>query len=739
MLRISSAIPVVLALALLSGCSEPEGRGVIAGDALPPEVVAVKAGRQAAVAPAADTQILFGDLHVHTTFSPDAFIMSMPLRGGTGLHPPADACDFARYCSALDFWSINDHAEGITPRRWAETRKSIRECNAAAGDPANPDMVSFLGWEWSQVNTDPSKHYGHKNVIFRGTADDEVPARAIAAPRQRLAQAPVGRAVQLMMALMDFENRQFYLGIQDYYDEIAETPICDAGVNTRRLPGDCLEVASDPRELFTKLDQWGYDSIVIPHGNSWGMNTPASTTFDKQLNREQHDPKRQILFEVYSGHGNSEEYRKWRAAVKGDDGGLICPEPSDDYLPCCYRAGQIIRERCDATGESAAVCQVREFEARQNFVDAGNSGHATIPGQQVVDWLNCGTCPDCFNEPMDHRPGASAQYALAITDFEAGAAPLNFRFGLIGSSDNHRGQAGTGYKEVRRKFMTEAFGPNSPRAIGNVAGDKREPLPYSVPLDGEEAGLVNARNMERQNSFWLTGGLVAAHSAGRDRTSIWDSLKRKEVYATSGDRILLWFDLLQGDTEIPMGAEVSAAENPQFRVSAVGAFKQQPGCPDYANAGLGAERIETLCGGECYHPGDERHLIDRLEVIRIRPQVEAGETVAQLIEDPWRSFQCDGDAAGCTVQFSDPDFVAAGRESIYYVRAIQESTGMINAANVRCEYDDTGACIEVRPCFGDYRTDVADDCLAPAQQRAWSSPIFVTPIEAVNASVEETP
>ena len=238
---ISTTMAVVVGI-FLTACGEPEGRGVIVGETLPRAVVQDKAARQSSVAPAAASQILFGDLHVHTTFSPDAFIMSMPLRGGSGLHPPADACDFARYCSSLDFWSINDHAEGITPRRWSETRESIRECNAASGDPANPDMVSFLGWEWSQVSTDPSRHYGHKNVIFRDTADTEVPARAIAAPRQRLAQAPVGRAVQLMMSLVDFENREFYLGIQGYYDEIGDTPVCEKGVDTRELPEQCLEI-----------------------------------------------------------------------------------------------------------------------------------------------------------------------------------------------------------------------------------------------------------------------------------------------------------------------------------------------------------------------------------------------------------------------------------------------------------------------------------------------------------------
>ena len=739
-LRTGLAYSVLLIIAaVLTGCGKPPGRGEIQGAVLPAEAIADKEARQASsspVAPEGNSQILFGDLHVHTTFSPDAFIMSVPLMGGSGLHPPADACDFARYCSSLDFWSINDHAEGLTPRRWEETRESIRECNRVAGDQDNPDVVAFLGWEWSQVNTDPTKHYGHKNVIFLDTEDSKVPSRAVAAPRELLATAPIGRAAQLMMSLMDFENREFYWGIQQYYDEVADTPVCESGVDTRALPTDCREIASDPRELFAKLDQWGFDSIVIPHGNSWGMNTPATSTFDKQLNRAQHDPDRQILFEVYSGHGNSEEYRSWRGSVEDPQGGLSCPAPGDGYLPCCWRAGEIIRQRCDAAGLDKQECESRELAARQNFVDAGNSGHLTVPGQQLTDWLNCGTCPDCFNEPMDHRPGTSGQYALAITSFEQPDEPLRFRFGMIGSSDNHRGQGGTGYKQMNRKKMTEAFGSDNPRMAKQASGDDREPVPESVTLEeAQGVGLVNLRNMERQNSFWLTGGLVAVHSDGRHREAIWDGMKARKVYATSGDRILLSFDLLKENGNIPMGSETLSSSTPRFRVGAAGAFKQLPGCPDYAHAALGTERLEHLCAGECYNPGDERLLIERIEVVRIRPQVSPTEKVDDLIDDPWRSFDCAPDQAGCQIEFEDPEFISGLRESVYYVRAIQEPTEMINADNVRCERDDNGQCIAVNPCYGDYRTPSDDDCLAPASQRAWSSPIFV----GYEAAVVENP
>src|SRR5262249_42169978 len=151
---------------------------------------------------------------------------------------------------------------------------------------------------------------------------------------------------------------------------------------------------------------------------------------------------------------------------------------------------------------------------------------------------------------------------------------------------------------------------------------------------------------ERQQSYFYTGGLVAVHSEGRSREAIWKALKNREVYGTSGQHMLLWFDLLGANgSSAPMGSQVAVAGAPRFRVRAVGDFEQLPGCPSHSVTALTPEKVERICRGECYNPSDQRKAIERIEVVRILPQDKPGEKVEDLIQDPWKTFQCSGDLA----------------------------------------------------------------------------------------------
>ena len=672
-------------------------------------------------------QILFGDLHVHTTFSFDAYLLSLPVAGGEGAHPPADACDFARWCSALDFWSTNDHAELLTPLHWRETVESVRQCNAVGGDGQNPDTVAFLGWEWTQVGTEPDNHFGHKNVILAHTDDERIPTRPIGAERPPGANFAVPPVLARGALGLRFGGR--LLDYMRFITESEDTPRCDPNTDVRDLPDDCIELAATPAQLFAKLNQWGHDSIVIPHGTTWGMYSPPGSSWDKQLKGDMHDPKRQTLIEVYSGHGDSEVYRDWRAVEFDASGVAHCPEPRDDYLPSCWQAGELIRERCLSVGETEGECEKRAVTARANYAAGGVPAFHTVPGSRAEEWLDAGQCRDCAEPSFNYRPASSAQYIMALGNFDEGDDPRRFRMGFMASSDNHWARPGTGYKEVHRRGMTES-GARSAGALSNViSAPPAERVPYSVAFDRSSAGLAGFQlfEMERQASFFLTGGLIAAHSQGRDRGAIWNAVQQREVYGTSGPRILLWFDLLNpggsSRATAPMGSEVEMRETPIFQARAVGSFEEKPGCPDAAQQALGPEDIQRICLGECYHPSDQRRLITRIEVVKITPQMSRDEDVAALVMDPWKSFECEPDPSGCVVSFSDPDFVRGGRESLYYVRAFEAEAPGVNAGNVRCTRDAEGNCTGVNLCPGP--RGAQDDCLSPHEPRAWSTPIWL--------------
>jgi hypothetical protein len=287
-----------------------------------------------------------------------------------------------------------------------------------------------------------------------------------------------------------------------------------------------------------------------------------------------------------------------------------------------------------------------------------------------------------------------------------------FKFGFIASSDTHRVKAGNGYAPLRAQ--TEYYAPRSWWTQVTMQKSFMKAVPWEF---------------ERQESFWYTGGLVAVHSEGRDRENIWKALVEKRTYGTSGVRILLWFDLVNhaGGKAVPMGSDIVQDTPPRFRVKAVGSPVLHPGCAPATVEALGEEFIEDVCNGQCYYPSSRRYPIVRIEVVKVRQQLDPEEPVMPLVQDPFLVIDCDPEKPACEAEFEDPDYAGEDRTVAYYVRAMQQETPSVNAQNFNCRYkDDT--CVEMDPCTPS--RDPENTCMGVAEERAWSSPIYLTPKES---------
>ena len=401
-----------------------------------------------------------------------------------------------------------------------------------------------------------------------------------------------------------------------------------------------------------------------------------------------------------------------------------------------------MKQLCLDEGKSEGICNDLATKTRDEFNNfPGASGIRVLFGTDNQSWLDAGQARNTYLPAFNYRPKKSVQYALALRNDGYGDDKDRFRWGFIGSSDTHSARAGHGFKQLLRDNATESTGAVSKtwrKMINPVSAEKRVARLRTIEELNQLTGATII-DTERQMSFFTLGGLMAVHSEGRDRDSIWQAMKRKEVFATTGHRILVWFDLLNEDGDLPMGSITQQSENPTFRVKAMGSFKQLPGCPDYVKEALTVRRLEKMADNECYNPSDERYRLERIEIIRIKPQINSDEDPINLIEDIWKSFPCNPESAECTVEFSDDEFAANSRDTVYYARVIEEDTPLVNGANLRTKFDADGNPISVEPCHADYRLDYTDQCLGPGGHRAWSSPIFVDFKEKEVVSVADEP
>lgn len=269
----------------------------------------------------------------------------------------------------------------------------------------------------------------------------------------------------------------------------------------------------------------------------------------------------------------------------------------------------------------------------------------------------------------------------------------------------------------------------NPYKMGIVAAtDTHNAIPGYVAEDGYmgHIGTVDDTVEERLGPSTLThdtyinnpGGLTAVWAEEKSRTSIFSALRRREVYGTSGPRIVVRFfggwaldenlcdaaDWLAqaDDSSVPMGADL-------------------PARPAAAGAPLFFVRAEAD-EGTTAHPGAP---LQRIQIIKgwIDAAGEPHEQVFEVAGDPENGATVDLDTCArhgegfdtlCAV-WQDPAFDAQ-QNAFYYARVVE---------NPVCRWT-TWECLRLP---AEQRPEICTDETLPktVQERAWTSPIWYNP------------
>ncbi len=279
---------------------------------------------------------------------------------------------------------------------------------------------------------------------------------------------------------------------------------------------------------------------------------------------------------------------------------------------------------------------------------------------------------------------------------ELGVNP--FKFGMIGSTDNH----------VSMSTSREE----------NYFGK----LPHLEP-SAERTKEVFLRNRETGEvaiMSWQAGasGLAAVWARENTRESIFDAMARKEVYATSGTRLTVrvfaGWDFESEEVErpdfaaqgyargVPMGGDLSSAPSGAAPTIMVRALRD----PDSANL----DRVQIIKGWLDANGETQERIYDVAcsDDRNIRNRRCAGEVGSTVDLDNATYTNSIGDAL-LMAYWEDPDFDPAER-AFYYVRVIEIPTPRWTA------YD------AVR--FG---VEMPDEVPMTVQDRAYTSPIWYTP------------
>jgi hypothetical protein len=285
-------------------------------------------------------------------------------------------------------------------------------------------------------------------------------------------------------------------------------------------------------------------------------------------------------------------------------------------------------------------------------------------------------------------------------DAKLGANP--FKFGMVGSTDSHTGLATT----QEDNFFGKAT-PTEPGAHGR----------YEEKITGVNE-TPDGRDITIRHYQALASGLAAVWATENTREGLFDAMRRKEVYATTGTRmtvrVFAGWDFTADEVNrpdfaetgytrgVPMGGDLKSAPEgaaPRFMVRALRD-------PDGANL----DRVQIVKGWLDADGSLKEKVHDVVWSGDRKPGADGKlPPVGNTVEGA-RYTNSIGEAL-LMGYWRDPDFDPSER-AVYYVRVLEIPTPTWLAHD--------------KAFYGD-AIDLPDDAVLVHQERAYTSPIWYTP------------
>ncbi len=591
-------------------------------------------------------KLLFGDTHLHTSYSFDAFLSEnhsadpdTAYRWAKGLpvvHPYTRAK--VQVETPLDFLVVSDHAEIMGVMKSIVEEKE--EFSNLEGDiPLWADFTRWLSIQYIRYKV----HMHEGGDVFDQAA------------MQEKAQNPDGDPVQDASNIMD----KAALGDTSVVESKAWSDIVDAA-DRHNEPGK-----------FTAFIGWEWSSIPT------GAN----------LHRVVMSPDNASVAKQYLPYGSDqsqypEDLWRWLDETSASTGAEFIAIPHNSNISKGYMFPETTLSGSPITAAYARTRTQWEPVVEATQIKGDSETHPTLsPDDAFADFESYGFYMQASEERYRATPGDYVRSGLRRgLEIENKIGVNPYKFGVIGSTDSHTGLSSAEEDNFWGKFAHDST-PETKRARAIVGGTH-----------------ANGWNM-------AASGLAAAWATDNTRQGIYSAFKRREVYATTGPRMSVrvfggWdFETGTETAEnfadvgyargVPMGGDLTRGQGEQETLKLmIRAVKD----PKHANL----DRVQVIKGWLDSEGKSHEKVYDAAwsgeRAVDASGQLAA---VGDTVNRETATYTNDIGAEELSTVWFDPDFDAK-QAAFYYVRVLQIPTprhSLYDAVAARIDLPEEGPAV----------------------------------------------